>query len=108
MQVYVLLLIPDTPIVEGKAVGFLSVNIDPIPSLKQAYRIYSKHIFRFRLRSGFWDFNLLLRSWPDCWLREDRPRGERLEPKKTKPKNVALNILKKKKDLNEYHREVNL
>ena len=37
LQVYILMLIPDTPVVEGKAVRFLFVNIDPIPSSKQAH-----------------------------------------------------------------------
>ena len=36
-QLYVLMLIPDASEVEGKTVGFLFVDIDPIPSLKQAW-----------------------------------------------------------------------
>ena len=35
-------MVPDTPVIEGQAVGVLSVDIDPITSLKQAWQ----NIFR--------------------------------------------------------------
>ena len=38
-------MVPDTPVIEGKTVGVLSVDIDPITSLKQAWQ----NIFRTQI-----------------------------------------------------------
>ena len=61
-RVYVLMRIPDTLIVEGKAVRFFSVNIDPVPSLKQACIMFRKISYIHTNKNWFLDFNLLLRS----------------------------------------------